>query len=94
MRLLPASIRARILGVFALSLAALTGALGYGLVQLRAVGDGVATINAASVPLTASARSGARAVRSATAWIRPSTNAEVMNTSRATTGSITLDPTR
>lgn len=51
MRLLPASIRARILGVFALSLAALTGALGYGLVQLRAVGDGVATINAAWLPL-------------------------------------------
>lgn len=51
MRLLPATIRAKILAAFALSLAALTGALVYGLVQLREVGEGVATIDLAWLPL-------------------------------------------
>lgn len=45
------SIRARILAVFVLSLAAFTGALGYGLVQLRYIGQGLAAINEGYLPL-------------------------------------------
>lgn len=45
------SIRTRILAVFALALAALGGALGYGIVQLRAIGEGVQAIHRGYVPL-------------------------------------------
>lgn len=45
------SIRTRILAVFALSLAAFAGAMVYGLVQLRAIGDGLRTINAVYLPM-------------------------------------------
>ncbi len=38
------SIRFRVLAVFALSLAALTGALGYGLVQIRNIGEGIEAV--------------------------------------------------
>ena len=48
----PRSIRTRILAAFVLSLATFTGALGYGLVQLRSIGEGLAAIDAAYVPLT------------------------------------------
>jgi len=46
------SIRARILAVFALSLLAFAGALVYGLVQLRSIGDGLRTINAVYLPMS------------------------------------------
>ncbi len=45
------SIRTRILAVFALSLSAFAGALVYGLVQLRSIGDGLRAINAVYLPL-------------------------------------------
>ena len=45
------SIRARVLAAFVLSLAAMAGALGYGLVQLRDVGADVAMLNRGYLPL-------------------------------------------
>lgn len=45
------SIRARVLAAFALTLGAFAGALVYGLVQLRAIGDGLRTMNAVYLPL-------------------------------------------
>ena len=45
------SIRVRILAVFVLNLTAFTGALGYGLVQLRDIGGGLEVLNAGYLPL-------------------------------------------
>ena len=45
------SIRVRILAAFVLSLAASAGALGYGLVQLRAIGQGLIALDAGYLPL-------------------------------------------
>jgi len=57
------SIRARILGAFVLSLAAWVGALGYTLVQLQQVGQGIAVLDAGYLPLADTAARLGAAVR-------------------------------
>ena len=47
------SIRTRVLLVFVLSLAAFSGALGYGLVQLRDIGESLAVLDSGYLPLAA-----------------------------------------
>ena len=47
----PRSIRTRILAAFVLSLAAFSGALGHGLFQLQAIGEGLVAINTGYLPL-------------------------------------------
>ena len=46
------SIRTRIFAAFGLSLATLTGALVYGLVQLRSIGDGLVAMDEGYLPLS------------------------------------------
>jgi len=46
------SIRVRILAAFVLSLSAMAGALGYGIIQLQAVGRGIEAVNTGFLPLT------------------------------------------
>ena len=47
------SIRTRVLLVFVLSLSAFSGALGYGLVQLRGIGESLAVLDSGYLPLAA-----------------------------------------
>lgn len=49
------TIRTRILGAFVLSLSAFAGSLGYGLVQLRHIGDGLAALDTGYLPLARTA---------------------------------------